>query len=83
MKLRICAKFRENKPLTIWQNHSSFIDIGKSCLSRKFHITNMSFNAIRKNKILAKISESTVASNCNTVKPVLSKRSRDNPKLLA
>ena len=33
-----------------------FVDIGKS------HITNMSFNAIRKNKILLKISESTVLS---------------------
>ena len=39
----------------------SFIDIGKSCLRRKFfHITKMSFNAIRENKILAKISESTI-----------------------
>ena len=35
----------------------SFIDIGKS---RIFHITNMSFNDVRKNKILAKIFESTV-----------------------
>ena len=40
----------------------SFIDIGKSCLSRAriFHVTNMSFNAIRENKILVEISESTV-----------------------
>ena len=39
----------------------SFIDIGKSCLSREFfQITNMSFNAIRENKILAEIFESTV-----------------------
>ena len=40
----------------------SFIDIGKSnlILSQIFHITNMYFNAIRKNKILAKISECTV-----------------------
>ena len=39
----------------------SFIDIGTSCPSRFFfHITNISFNAIRENKILAKISESTV-----------------------
>ena len=29
-------------------------------LSRNFHITNTSFNAIRENKTLAKISESTV-----------------------
>ena len=38
----------------------SFIDIGKHCLSRDFYIINKSFNAIRENKILAKISESTV-----------------------
>ena len=39
----------------------SFIDIGKSCLNREFfHITYVSFNAIRENKMLAKISESTV-----------------------
>ena len=41
----------------------SFIDIGKSCLSREFFTSLMSFNAIRKNKILAKISESTVVSS--------------------
>ena len=29
-------------------------------LFANFHITNMSFNAIRENKVLAKISESTV-----------------------
>ena len=41
----------------------SFIDIRKSCLSREFfHITSMSFNAIRENKVLAKISESTVSN---------------------
>ena len=53
------AKFRENKTLAKWQNHCrfEFIDIGKSCLNREFcHITNVSFNAIRENKILAKIS---------------------------
>ena len=35
------------------------IDEGKSCHSRDFYIANMSFNAIRENKILAKISELT------------------------
>ena len=46
----------------------SFINIGKSCLSCDFfHITNMSFNAIRENKILAKISESTVLQQHNDV----------------
>ena len=39
----------------------SFTDICKSCLSRKiFNGTDMSFNAIRKNKILAKIFEFAV-----------------------
>ena len=38
----------------------SFIDIGKSCLSREFSY-HISFNAIRENKILAKTSESTVS----------------------
>ena len=48
VKLRICAyaKFCENKTLAKWQNHT--------------HITNVSFNAIPENNILAKISESTV-----------------------
>ena len=31
--------------------------------SRMFNLTNMSFNAIRENKISAKISEFTVPSN--------------------
>ena len=37
----------------------SFTDICKSCLSRDFLRRNMSFNAIRENKILAKICEFT------------------------
>ena len=40
----------------------SFTDIGKSCLIRNFNVANMSFNAIHKNKIVAKISEFTVHS---------------------
>ena len=52
--------FVEIKPSRNDKITLSFIDIGKSCLSRNFfHITNLSFNAIRENKILAKISEST------------------------
>ena len=39
----------------------SFIDIGKSCLSRKFF--TFSFNVIPENKILTKISESTALCN--------------------
>ena len=38
-----------------------FTDVGKSCPSPEFfYVTNMSFNTILKNKILAKISEFTV-----------------------
>ena len=42
------------------ENSLPFIDVGKSCQSRFLNVANMSFNAIRKNEILAKISESTV-----------------------
>ena len=38
-----------------------FTDEGKSCHSREFYVANMSFNAIRDNKILAKVSEFTVS----------------------
>ena len=38
----------------------SFTDIGKSCPKCTFNASNMYFNAIRENKILAKISEFTV-----------------------
>ena len=39
-----------------------FTDIGKSNFYREFfYIPNMCFNPIRKNKVLAKISEFTVA----------------------
>ena len=55
------AKFRENKPSRNGKITLSFIDIDKSCPNRYFfHITCVSFDAIRENKILAKISESTV-----------------------
>ena len=41
----------------------SFTDIDKSCPSCKFLTwQNMSFKAIHKNKVLAKISEFTVAT---------------------
>ena len=56
-------KSRENKTLAKWQTTLSFIDICKPCLNRELFTSldkNMSFNAIRENKILAKISESTV-----------------------
>ena len=54
-------KFAKIKPSQNDKITLSFIDIGKSCLSREFfHITNMYFNAIRENNILAKIYEFTV-----------------------
>ena len=34
----------------------SITDIGKSCPSRELNVASMSFNAIRKNKMLATIS---------------------------
>ena len=40
----------------------SFTDIGKSCKSRDFSVANMSFNAYRENKIIAKNSGFTVFS---------------------
>ena len=45
----------------------SLTDIGKSCHCCEFiTVANMSFNAIRKNKILSKISE--FRRNCNLYK---------------
>ena len=38
----------------------SSTDIGISCPACDFNVINVSFNAIRENKILAKISEFTV-----------------------
>ena len=59
--LQMMMQVHENKTLANGKITLSFIDIGKSCLNRKlFHIANVSFHVIRENKILAKISESTV-----------------------
>ena len=49
-------KFSRNAQITL-----SFTDIGKSCDVAIFNAANMSFNAIRENKILAKISGFTVS----------------------
>ena len=55
------AKFCENKTLAKWQNHSVVYRyryiMPKSRIS---NVANMPFNAIRENKILAKISGFTV-----------------------
>ena len=54
-------EFRENKPSRNGKITLSFIDTVKYCLSPEFFTSLiMSFNAIRENKILAKISESIV-----------------------
>ena len=50
------AKFRENKDPRELAQSLSFTDVGKS----SFYFSNMSFNAIRENKILAKMYEFTV-----------------------
>ena len=50
------AKFRENKILVKWWNHSFIYHV----INTNFYVANMSFNAILENKILAKISEFTV-----------------------
>ena len=38
----------------------SFTDIDESCSSHEFNVASMSFNAVRENKVLVKISEFTV-----------------------
>ena len=48
------------KPSRIGDITLSFADIRKYCPVRDFNVPNVSFNAIRENKILAKISEFTV-----------------------
>ena len=45
-----------------------FTDVGQKCLVRNFFITNMSFKAIRENKIVTKISEFL---QCPAPKPVM------------
>ena len=54
------AKFRENKTLAK-RNGKITLYVNLAFVANfTYYITNMSFNAIRENKILAKISESTV-----------------------
>ena len=54
--------FVKIKPSRICDITMSFTDIGKSNPVRDFYVANVSFNAIRESKILAKISEFTVAN---------------------
>ena len=55
------AKFLENKILSKCEFTLSITDIGKSCPSRKFLTSQVYLNAVRENKILAKISGFTVS----------------------
>ena len=58
--------FVKIKPLRIGDITLSCTDIGKSCLFRDFfYIANVSYNAIRENKILPKISGFTVSISVN------------------
>ena len=52
--------FVKIKPSRIGDITLSFTDIGKACHVCDFYIANVSFNVIRENQILAKISEFTV-----------------------
>ena len=52
--------FVKIKPSRIGVITLSLIDIGNSRPIRDFYVANVSFNAIRENKILAKISKFTV-----------------------
>ena len=58
------AKFRENKILTKWRNLCHFLMKVNHVIVANFYIADMSFNAIRDNKIAAKISEFTVYPYC-------------------
>ena len=54
------AKFCENKPSQNCKITLSFIDIGKPCRSREFFTSLICLDVIHENKILRKVSESTV-----------------------
>ena len=58
------AKFRENKTRAKWLNHSVVYCFSESsCPVREILTSQMSFNAFRENKILAKTSEFTVVND--------------------
>ena len=60
----ISRNFREIKTLAKWQNHSVvYWYMYIMPRSRIPNVANMPFNAIRENKILAKISEFTVINH--------------------
>ena len=62
MRSFVKIKFSRNGEITL-----SLTDISKPCpKSQYFYTANMSFNAIRENKILAKISEFAVAASLST-----------------
>ena len=53
----IAAKFHENKILTNWRNHCRLLIWVNHALVANFNNENIYLNAIRENKILAKISK--------------------------
>ena len=58
------AKFRENKILAKWRNHSVVYGYRQIIpKSRIFNVANMYLNPTRENKIVAKISEFTLVSH--------------------
>ena len=61
--MRSFVKIKSSRNAEITQ---SFTDIGISCPSRDFSVTNMSFKAIREDKILAK--NFRIYNNLNTTK---------------
>ena len=63
------AKFRENKTLVKWRDHSVIDWSGKiKPLLQIFNIANMSFNAIRKNKIPTKFLNLQKWSDCTFIR---------------
>ena len=54
--------FVKIKPSRMGDITLSITDIGKSSPLRDFYVANVSFNAFRENKILAKISEFTIVA---------------------
>ena len=61
--------FVKIEPSRIGEITLSITDTGKSCPVSDFNVANVSFNAVRENKILAKISEFTVFNTAPLHRP--------------
>ena len=79
-KLRNCENSRKIKSSRNGEIILPFTDIGESCPSRDFLTSQMSFNAIRENRILAKISEFIVLLSLKIV--LILANSADSDELL-